>query len=168
MSSSPSSSGCHAGAPHSFAQTPNVVIQWNQILQTLLGEPGTQNRSLPMMHIAMFDAINSIQQVYMPYHVRGRPSHSGSALWPPGGRRTRCADGSLPCAADDVRQCAESATGWYPARIRATGRGSWSPGRGRGPRMAEERRLAGDDRLDPRTCCPRSRVCGSRRRPQTA
>jgi hypothetical protein len=69
----------HASAPRALAQTPNVVIQWNQVLQTLYGTgPGTQLRALPMMHIAMFDAINSIEQVYTPYRIQLRSSHGAS------------------------------------------------------------------------------------------
>ncbi|MGH8638456.1 MAG: vanadium-dependent haloperoxidase [Burkholderiales bacterium] len=72
--------GVHAGAQRSFAQTPNVVIQWNQILQTLFGNaPGPQLRALPMMHIAVFDAINSIEDVYSPYRVQIKSSHGASA-----------------------------------------------------------------------------------------
>ena len=43
---------------------PNVVIQWNQTLQAqFVGTgPGIHLRALPMMHIAMFDAINSIEE----------------------------------------------------------------------------------------------------------
>lgn len=57
-----------AFAPRTPAQTPNVVIQWNQTLQTLFvgTGPGIHIRALPMMHIAMFDAINSIEEVYTP------------------------------------------------------------------------------------------------------
>ena len=55
-----------ASALRASAQTPNIVIQWNQTLQTLFvgTGPGIHLRSLPMMHIAMFDAINSIEDVY--------------------------------------------------------------------------------------------------------
>ena len=58
-----------ASALRASAQTPNVVIQWNQTLQTLFvgTGPGVHIRALPMMHIAMFDAINSIQELYTPY-----------------------------------------------------------------------------------------------------
>lgn len=72
--------GLHTGAPHASAQPPNVVIQWNQILQTLFGNPpGPQLRALPMMHIAMFDAINSIEEVYTPYRVPVQASQGASA-----------------------------------------------------------------------------------------
>ena len=55
-----------ASALPASAQTPNVVIQWNQTLQTLFvgTGPGVHIRALPMMHIAMFDAINSIEERY--------------------------------------------------------------------------------------------------------
>ena len=72
---------CHASASRAFAQSPNVVIQWNQTLQTLFvgTGPGVHIRALPMMHIAMFDAINSIEEVYTPYFGRVKGSHRGSA-----------------------------------------------------------------------------------------
>ena len=71
----------HATAPRSSAQTSNVVIQWNQTLQAqFVGTgPGIHIRALPMMHIAMFDAINSIEGVYTPYLVRIKGSHGASA-----------------------------------------------------------------------------------------
>jgi hypothetical protein len=63
-----------------LAQPPNVVIQWNQLLQTLFGPaPGPALRALPMMHIAMFDAINSIEHAYTPYRVHVAGSHGASA-----------------------------------------------------------------------------------------
>ncbi len=67
------------GSGTAFAHTPNVVVQWNQVLQTLYGTgPGVQLRSLPMMHIAMFDAINSIEERYTKYLVQVRRSHGAS------------------------------------------------------------------------------------------
>lgn len=72
--------GLHAGTPRAHDRTPNVVIQWNQILQTLFGNPpGPQLRALPMMHIAMFDAINSIEDEYTPYRVEIKGSRGASA-----------------------------------------------------------------------------------------
>jgi hypothetical protein len=63
-----------------LAQPPNIVIQWNQILQTLFTPaPGPQLRSLPMLHIAMFDAINSIEDMYTPYRVHIKGSRGASA-----------------------------------------------------------------------------------------
>ncbi len=70
-----------ASALRASAQTPNVVIQWNQILQTLFpgNGPGIHLRAMPMMHIAMFDAINSIEEVYTPYLGQVKSSRGGSA-----------------------------------------------------------------------------------------
>src|SRR5262245_37494585 len=62
------------------AQAPNVVIQWNQIAQTLFPPaPSHIARSLPMLHVAMFDAINSIEEVYTPYLGSVKGSHGASA-----------------------------------------------------------------------------------------
>jgi len=70
----------HATALRSSAQIPNVVIQWNQALQAqFVGTgPGIHIRALPMMHIAMFDAINSIEDVYTPYLIEVKGSHGAS------------------------------------------------------------------------------------------
>ena len=70
----------HASAPLASAQTPNVVIQWNQTLQAqFVGTgPGIHIRALPMMHIAMFDAINSIEELYTPYFGQVKASHGAS------------------------------------------------------------------------------------------
>ena len=63
-----------------LAQPPNVVIQWNRIAQTLFAPPPSPSfRSLPMLHIAVFDAINSIEGVYTPYRERVKGSHGASA-----------------------------------------------------------------------------------------
>src|SRR5215207_8256950 len=71
----------HAGGPRASAQTSNVVIQWNQTLQAqFVGTgPGIHLRALPMMHIAMFDAINSIEERYTPYLSQVKGSHGASA-----------------------------------------------------------------------------------------
>ena len=67
------------GAQAVTAPTPNVVIQWNQILQSLFGlPPGPALRALPMLHIAMFDAINSIEHKYTPYRVHVAGPHGAS------------------------------------------------------------------------------------------
>jgi hypothetical protein len=71
----------HAGGPRASAQTWNVVIQWNQTLQAqFVGTgPGIHLRALPMMHIAMFDAINSIEERYTPYLGQVKGSRGASA-----------------------------------------------------------------------------------------
>ena len=92
-----------ASAPHVSAQTPNVVIQWNQMLQTLFPGtgPGLQLRSLPMMHIAMFEAINSIEEAYTPYLGEVKSSRGASA------------DAAAATAARDVLAAL------YPAQVAA-------------------------------------------------
>lgn len=72
--------GLLAGSPLSVsAQTPNVVIEWNRIAQALFTPvPGPSIRWLPILHIAMFDAINSIEETHTPYVVRVKGSHGAS------------------------------------------------------------------------------------------
>jgi hypothetical protein len=56
-----------------FAQDPEVIIEWNRILLTTLATPGATDptvfftRPLAVMHLAIFDALASIDQTYMPY-----------------------------------------------------------------------------------------------------
>lgn len=51
----------------------DVVLQWNRVLRQTLAVPGLQpatvmgSRSYSMMHLAMFDAVNSIEGTYTPY-----------------------------------------------------------------------------------------------------
>ncbi len=66
------------------AQAEDVVLQWDRVLgQTLqAGEhPPTvmPTRSFAMMHLAMFDAINSIQRRYTPYLTEVRSRSNASA-----------------------------------------------------------------------------------------
>lgn len=47
-----------------------VVLEWNQILESQIGAAGLASfRYYAMMHIAMFDAVNSIEGGYRRYHV---------------------------------------------------------------------------------------------------
>ena len=57
-----------------------VIIEWNQLLQsTMPGNLGLQSpRYFSMLHIAMFDAVNSIERGYAPYVVKVRDA-GGSA-----------------------------------------------------------------------------------------
>lgn len=72
--------GLHASAGRIYAQTPNVVIQWNRLAQAQYG-PGASaiQRTLAILHIAMFDAINSIEHVYTPYRLDVQASGGASA-----------------------------------------------------------------------------------------
>jgi hypothetical protein len=52
-----------------------IVFEWNQILQDSFPTQGVGTvRPFSLTHIAMFDAINSIERDYEPYHVRLRPA----------------------------------------------------------------------------------------------
>lgn len=57
------------------AQSPDVVLAWNQLLQSV--SPGLW-RPYAMVHVAMFDAINSIEGAYTPYHVHVPGSQGAS------------------------------------------------------------------------------------------
>lgn len=60
---------------------PEVVVEWNQALQDTMPaiSPFLQVRSYSMLHIAMFDAVNSIDDDYTKYRVRVRASRGASA-----------------------------------------------------------------------------------------
>src|SRR5688500_1165426 len=51
----------------------DVILQWNLVLTETIATPGQQpptilsQRSFAMMHLAMFDAVNSIDGSYKPY-----------------------------------------------------------------------------------------------------
>ena len=56
-----------------LAQSADTVLEWNRILVATLGTPGALEptvfftRPLALMHVAVFDAINSFDRVYTPY-----------------------------------------------------------------------------------------------------
>src|SRR5262245_57166258 len=68
------------GGRPALAQPTNVVIQWNQLAQAQYG-PGASaiQRTLAILHIAMFDAINAIERVYTPYLLDVHASAGASA-----------------------------------------------------------------------------------------
>jgi hypothetical protein len=67
-------------APPALAQPANVVIEWNRTLQALTGPALVPTlRALPMLHVAMFDAINSIEDIYTPYRIHVKGAHGASA-----------------------------------------------------------------------------------------
>jgi hypothetical protein len=52
---------------------PEVVIEWNQLLEGVLPAAGlSPPRHYAMLHIAMFDAINSIERTHRPYRLASR------------------------------------------------------------------------------------------------
>ncbi len=56
----------------------DVILQWNRVLTQTIATPGAQpatilsQRSFAMMHLAMFDAVNSIDGTYKPYLTDAR------------------------------------------------------------------------------------------------
>jgi len=64
------------GAPASTAQSIDPVVQWNRNLLAIVRTPGAQpatihpTRSFAMLHAAIYDAVNAIDQTHKPYAVR--------------------------------------------------------------------------------------------------
>jgi hypothetical protein len=60
------------GSPARYAEDATVIAQWNSIAETNI--PASAGVTLPrpyaMMHVAMFDAVNSIEGGYSAYRVR--------------------------------------------------------------------------------------------------
>ncbi|HTL30892.1 MAG TPA: vanadium-dependent haloperoxidase [Tepidisphaeraceae bacterium] len=58
-----------------FAHAPDIVIEWNRVLidalraDRTLGGPTWASRNAAIVHAAIFDAVNSIEQRYEPYLV---------------------------------------------------------------------------------------------------
>ncbi len=67
------------------AQGAETVIEWNRILLTTLTTPGANQptvfvtRGLAIMHVAVFDALNSIDFQYTPYATRADATPGASA-----------------------------------------------------------------------------------------
>lgn len=58
----------------------NVIVEWNQLLQsTLTGPPFTQTRHYAMLHIAMADAVLAIEEHYHPFHAKVWAPRSASS-----------------------------------------------------------------------------------------
>lgn len=64
--------------------TTDVVIEWNRVLQVGASTPGALppttffTRPYAMVHVAIFDAINSIERRYQPYYVRVNAAEGAS------------------------------------------------------------------------------------------
>ena len=60
-----------AYGPGSQGEDPEVIVEWNEILEGVLPAGGlSAPRHYAMLHIAMFDAINSIERSYRPYRLK--------------------------------------------------------------------------------------------------
>jgi hypothetical protein len=61
-------------------QSAEVIIEWNQLLQqSTTGAPLLQARTYAITHIAIADAVATIQGRYEPWHARLRAPHGASA-----------------------------------------------------------------------------------------
>ena len=59
---------CHA---RGHSPDPEVIVEWNEILEGVLPASGlAPPRNYAMLHIAMFDAVNSIERSHLPYRLR--------------------------------------------------------------------------------------------------
>jgi membrane-associated phospholipid phosphatase len=58
-----------------YAQSPGPAVEWNRLLLSILRTPGAQpgtvhpTRSLAMLHAAIYDAVNAIDQTHAPFKV---------------------------------------------------------------------------------------------------
>src|SRR5205823_10141582 len=66
----------HQGANDSSVQQVNLVVQWNRNLLAIVRTPKAQpatvhpTRSFAILHAAIYDAVNAIDQTHKPYAVR--------------------------------------------------------------------------------------------------
>src|SRR5687768_3684333 len=96
----------------------DVILQWNRVLTDTIRTPGAHPsatifpvRSYAMMHAAMFDAVNSIDQTYSPYLTMvDEKTFSPGLLKPRGSFRFASKEAAAAQAAHDVLAAL------YPAR----------------------------------------------------
>lgn len=68
-----SSLSAQAGAS---GHDPEVVVEWNELLESVQSVGGLSHpRQYAMLHVAMFDAINSITRTHRPYRVKVPAPH---------------------------------------------------------------------------------------------
>jgi hypothetical protein len=152
--------------PHrALAQSPDTILEWNRILLTSLGPPGALEptvfftRPLAMVHVAIYDALNSFDRVYTPYvdSVSVEPGASREAAVAQAARDTLA--GMFP-SQTSVYDAALTA---QLSRIPAAAAASGSRSALRLPERSSTgaRMTAGIGRIPP-TCCRISRDIGSR------
>src|SRR5262249_31428984 len=71
----------HATGGFRDTEDPPVIREWNQLAEGVVPASAgpTQPRTYAMMHIPMFDAVNSIEAGYTPHHVRLPAARSASS-----------------------------------------------------------------------------------------
>jgi len=60
-----------------LADDAELVIEWNRVLFSVVGS-APPTRPAAMLHIAMFDAVNAIEDAYTPYRFEVRASRGAS------------------------------------------------------------------------------------------
>jgi hypothetical protein len=65
---------------HAAQEDPEVIVEWNQLLQDTMpaGTTVLQPRYYSILHVAMFDAANSIEREFTKYRVRVHASEGAS------------------------------------------------------------------------------------------
>jgi hypothetical protein len=65
---------------HAQSEDPNVIVEWNQLLQDTMpaGVSVLQPRYYSILHVAMFDAANSIERDFTKYRVRVQAAEGAS------------------------------------------------------------------------------------------
>ena len=112
--------GMVASAGHEVRATgpsANVVIEWNQILNDTVPVPhgvGTP-RFYAMTHIAMFDAINTIERDFEPYRVQLRLRAAGRRKPPRRRRPTMCSWRSTPPRHPPMMRRSRGQLGTHPS-----------------------------------------------------
>ena len=61
-----------------LAQDAELVVAWNRVFFSVAPGSPAVARPAAMLHIAMFDAVNAIEDAYTPYRVEVRASHGAS------------------------------------------------------------------------------------------
>ena len=144
-------------ARRSLHPTPRSIVEWNEILESVLPASGlAPPRHYAMLHIAMFDAVNSIERSLPALSLEG----AGLAVRLAGGRgraggaRHPGSATSRPPWPPTMRRSKRGSPASSPVFARA-GQSGRQGRRRRHPRLAPERRMERDRRR--RMCSRRSR-----------
>ncbi len=83
LTSGASAAAHRHGAPHA-RESGQPVIDWNQILLSIVNTPGAQpaniqpTRNFAILHVAIYDAVNSIDRSHEPYRIAVRAPRDAS------------------------------------------------------------------------------------------
>ncbi len=74
----------NARAPHTSAEPGQAVIDWNQVLLSIVNTPGAQpaniqpTRNFAIVHAAIYDAVDAIDRTHEPYRIFVRAPRDAS------------------------------------------------------------------------------------------